>query len=303
MSLLKKASKSSGNIINSVKSNLGGLSNFSKTDQNLRKELEVAKHLISSSTDLDYSANFSQDIQYNEMELFLFNHKGWLCGYLDDDFTSADHLLMRLAIREPKGILLGDCNIKDFDKFKHGIEKYSEHPEIEKISGENLLARQMFIDYFRNDFPINLDYVKEYGDYKISELDKTYKRRVFNANLTASYYGCYYEQMKIFYTSPNKLLHLEDLVINNSLEEIQYLFYLSCQEYIKRAKEHQFTPALTPPEFYINLQRIVQEIHTEKLYDKKCQYSAAVFRKIHKLYPDNVLLMPHNLVMKTYEHM
>ena len=300
MSLLKKAAKGGGSVLKAGKASALGLSH---SDQNIRKELEMAKYILGSDAELTYTMNFNYDMKYNEMELFLFNHKGWLCGYLDDDFTSADHLLMRCALREPKGILLGDCNINDFDKFKLSMEKYTNPPKMEKISGENLLARQMFIDYFRNDFPINLDYFKEHADYKMSELDKVYKRKMFNANLTLAFYGCYYEQMKVIYSSPNKLLHLEDLVIHNSLEEIQYLFYLSAQEYIKRAKEHEFTPALTPPEFYSNLQKIVQEIHTEKLFDKKCQYSAAVFRKIHKLYPDNILFMPHHLVMKTYEHM
>lgn len=296
MSLAKKANMFNvGRNIKSSGRKVGG-----KLDT---KELKIIKQMHKQKVEYEYRSSYGRDMQYDEYELHLFNHKGWICGYLDDDFTSADHILMRCAQRQPKGILLGDLGINDFEIFNLGLEKYMKPPHIEPISGENLLGRQLFMDYFRNNFPTNMHYYKTPTDYTIYEVDNNYKRRIFNASLTLSYYACFREQTKIIFSSPNKLLNLEDLVINYRLEELQVLFVQALQEYVKRAEEEQFTPRLTPPEILTMLKRIVQETQTEKLYDKKCQYSAAVFKKIHKLFPKNILFMPHYLVSKTYEHM
>jgi hypothetical protein len=299
MSFLKKAVKESKIIGNNIL-NKPNFNSFAK-EKTSQKDQEMMKYMIYDYVDINFSKHFQTDIQYNEMELFIWNHKGWLCGYFDDDYTSADHLLMRCSLKDPKGLILGDCHISDIENFKN--VKYSNPPKIENINGQNLLGRQGFLDYFKNNFPSNIRYIKEFGDYVISELDFIHHRKIFNANLTLAYYSCYYNQKKIIYGGAQNLLHLEDLVIQLPLEELQYLFIVSIQEFKLRAKKHEFLPSTNPPELYFNLKNLVQEVHTEKLFDKKCQYSAAVFKKIHKIYPDNILFMPNHLIMKTYEHM
>lgn len=297
MSIAKK----SANIIKNSKSVISNVQNHK--DAKLDKELEVMKKIYKLKIDIEYNSNFRSDFQYEEKEIYMFNHKGWITGYFDNDTTSCDLTLMRCGQKTPKGILLGDCNINDFAYFDKGPDKYREAPEIEPISGENLIGRQLYMKFFRSNFPKNFRYYKSTGDYSISEIDEQYKRKIFNLNLSASYYGCFYENIKIIFSSPNKLLHFEDLVVNYSLEELQLMFIQSIEEYKKRARHNLFTPPLIPPEMYEKIQEITQEIHGEKLFDKKCQYTASIFRKIHKLYPDNILFMPNYLVQRTYEHM
>lgn len=296
MSIAKK----SANILKSTKN----VVSLSKTkDQKFDNELETIKKVSQFKIDLQYEANFRSNFQYEEKELCIFNHKGWISGYFDNDTTSSDLVLMRCGQKQPKGILLGDCNINDFAYFEKGIEKYRQPAQIEQITGENLIGRQHFMNFFRGNFPKNMRYYKNTGDYSINEIDRQYKRKMFNCNLSLSYYGCFYEGIKIIFSSPNKLLHLEDLIVNYSLEQLQLMFLETLEEYKRRAKIEEFNPPLIPPELYEKISEISQDIHGEKLYDKKCQYSASVFRKIHKLYPDNILFMPNNLVQRTYEHM
>jgi len=272
-------------------------------DKKLENELETIKKMAKFKFDIEYQSNFRTNFQYEEKELFIFNHKGWITGYFDNDTSSSDLVLMRCGQKKPKGILLGDCNMSDFEFYEKGEQKYRETPTINPISGEDLLGRQRCMKFFRENFPKNLKYVKDTGDYKISQIDTQFKRKVFNCNLTLSHYGCFFDSIKIIFASPNKLLHFEDLVVNFSLEELQYMFVQTIQEYKNRASQHLLNPPLIPPEMYERIHEITQEIHGEKLFEKKCLYTAAVFRKIHKLYPENILFMPNYLVQRTYENM
>ena len=43
----------------------------------------------------------SQDLKFYERELNLRSHKGYICGYYDDDYSAAEYLLMRCEERYP----------------------------------------------------------------------------------------------------------------------------------------------------------------------------------------------------------
>ena len=278
-------------------------------NNNKIKQIKLQKTFLKDQVDSGFKIglNYSKNI-INEREIYIFNHKGWIVGYYDDNFDSIDYMILRATIKEPVGILLGNCNINDFDYYKYSntflfnLNKYQQKPKIDKIEGKNLIARQNFMDFFQENFPTNLNFVKDTNEYFVSEIDAFYSKKIYDGTMSAAYYGCYYESIKLFYSSPNNLLLLEDIVVNYSLEELQYMFYQNCQEYLKQSEEWDFPPQLYPSDFINNFQYVSQKIHLDKLYDKKCQYTAAVFRKVHKLYPENMIFMPNNLVLKTYEH-
>ena len=54
---------------------------------------------------------------------------------------------------------------------------YESPPEIEPICEEKLMARQLMLKYFQNDFKLNLRYYKDFGDYTIAEMDQVYRRK------------------------------------------------------------------------------------------------------------------------------
>lgn len=226
-----------------------------------------------------------------------------MVGYSDDDFTSSEYLLYRLEEKKPKGVILGDCSIDDLEYYKNHIGKYKQPVKINKVNGENLIGRQSFLNYFRRDFPTNFNFYKEYADFMIYEVDKFDRRKSANQNLTLSYYTCYTEELKLILGGPNKLLVLEDLAVNLELEELQYIIFQCINEYKTSGSKYEFFPSLSVPDFRITFKSLVQITQKDKLFDKRCQYTAAVYRKIHNIYDKNMLFMPNLLISKTYDHM
>jgi hypothetical protein len=224
-----------------------------------------------------------------------------MIGYIDDDHTSADFCVMRAFDKEPRGIILGDCSLDDLSFYQKYYEKYKTEPMIEQPNAENLIGRQAFLNYFKSNFPTNLDFYRDKADFLIYEAERSSKRRVYNVNLTMSHYSCYYDEIRLILGSPNKLLFIEDLALLD-LEELQFAFYKMIQDFKLQAKEDAFDPNTNIQDFIYCYRLVVQETQTN-LFDKKCQYTAAVFRKLHKIYNKNVLYTPNNLVKRTYEHM
>jgi hypothetical protein len=81
----------------------------------------------------------------------LRNHRGYICGYFDDDYSSTDYLLMRLEERSPTGIILAECSIDDYNSFRYESSFYDVPPKIEKVSDELILGRQKFLNFFQSD--------------------------------------------------------------------------------------------------------------------------------------------------------
>lgn len=231
------------------------------------------------------------------------NHKGWLYGTLYDDFASADHLMFRFSFREPKGIIMGDLSKTDFlYSYKNDLQNYFLGLKLYNINNENLIARQEMMDYFKNDFPKSLLYFKQNNDYICALADFKNKAKIFDPNLSASYYACYHDDIKLFYGGNPKILLEEDLAINTDLILLQKAYVKSLEKYKQLAKYNSFNPCLNLVEFNLHFKDVVQAYNTELLFDKKCQYSASVFRKIHEIYNENIFLMPNYLVDLTYSY-
>ena len=109
----------------------------------------------------------SHDTEFDQKELCIFNHKGWMIGYMDDDHTSADYCVMRALEKEPKGIILGDCSMDDFAFYEKYYDKYRTEPVIEYGNAENLIGRQAFLNYFKTKFPIDLHFYRDKADFLI----------------------------------------------------------------------------------------------------------------------------------------
>jgi hypothetical protein len=159
------------------------------------------------------------------------------------------------------------------------------------------------MDYFRKDFPTNQFFFKDKKDFALCESDDNYKRKVYNTTLSLSYFACYHDEIKLIFGGPNKLLLMEDIAMNMELQELQEIFWNGLKDFKLKGKWNVFEPNLYIPDFINCLKIIIQEKYSEKLYDKKCQYTAAVFRKIHRIYNNNMLFMPNQLVERTYQHM
>ena len=224
-----------------------------------------------------------------------------MVGYIDDDHTSADFCVMRAFDKEPRGIILGDCSLNDMSYFINHKNKYIKPPEIEPMVAENLIGRQLFMNYFRKNFQSNLNFYKDKGDFLIFEADISSKRRVYNVNLSMSHYACYYDEIKVLFGAPNRLIFIEDLAMLE-LEHLQYIFYKMISDFGSYAKNDYFDPNMNIQDFISCYKLIVQETQPD-LFDKKCQYSASIFRKLHKIYNKNILYMPNNLAKRTYDHM
>jgi hypothetical protein len=224
-----------------------------------------------------------------------------MIGYIDDDHTSADFCVMRAFDKEPRGVILGDCTMDDLAFYENYYGKYKSDPILEYGNAEKLIGRQSFLNYFKTNFLTNLHFYRDKADFLVYEADQATKRRVYNVNLSMSHYACYYDEIKLILGSPNKLVFIEDMALMD-LEELQYAFYKMIQDFKANAKEDSFDPNTNILDFIYCYRLIVQESQTD-LFDKKCQYTAAVFRKLHKIYNKNILYMPNNLVKRTYEHM
>lgn len=239
----------------------------------------------------------------NERELFIMNHKGWLYGTLYDDFASADHLMYRFTFRNPKGIILGDLSKTDlFYNYQNDKRNYYLGFKLHNINNENLIARQEMMEYFKKDFQNSMLYFKQHNDYICALADFKNNSKIFDPNLSASYYACYQDNIKLFYGGNAKILLEEDLAINMELNELQKCYVESIDKYKLLAKYNCFNPCLNLIDYNIHYKNIVQANNTELLFDKKCQYSASVFRKIHEIYDENLFLMPNNLVDLTYSY-
>jgi hypothetical protein len=224
-----------------------------------------------------------------------------MIGYIDDDHTSTEYCLMKAFDKEPRGVILGDCSMDDISFYQNYSNKYKSDPLIPYSNNEDLIGRQAFLNYFKTNFPTNLHFYRDKADYTIYEADTSGKRRVYNINLTMSHYACYHDEIRLILGSPNKLLFIEDLALME-LEQLQFAFYKMIQDFKIQAKESVFDPNTNINDFIYCFRLIVQETQTD-LFDKKCQYTAAVFRKLHKIYNKNMIFMPNNLVKRTYDHM
>lgn len=239
----------------------------------------------------------------NERELFILNHKGWIYGTLYDDFCSADHLMYRFTFRDPKGIVLGDLSKTDFlYNYQNDKRNYYLGYKMQNINNENLIARQELMEYFKKDFAKSLLYFKQPKDYICALADFKNYSKIFDPNLTSAYYACYQESTKLFYGGIPKMVVEEDLAINMGLIDLQKCLFETLEKYKKLASLNTFQPCKNLADFSIHFKSIAQAYFTETLYDKKCQYSASVFRKIHELYDENILLMPNHLVDLTYSY-
>jgi hypothetical protein len=238
-----------------------------------------------------------------ERELFILNHKGWLYGTLYDDFASADHLMYRFTMRNPKGIILGDLSKTDFfynyqkDKFN-----YNSGFKIQSINNENLIARQEMLNYFKTDFAESLLFFKEPNDYICSMADFKNNSKIFDPSLTSSNYACYQDETKLFYGGNPKILVEEDLSINLDLIQLQKCYVKTIDHYKNSIKLNSFNPCLNLGDFNQHFKDIVQANFQELLFEKKCQYTASVFRRIHEIYNENILLTSNYLVDLTYSY-
>jgi hypothetical protein len=223
-------------------------------------------------------------------------------GYDEDDHTSVEYCLLRTFEKDPKGIVLGDCSINNLLYYKYHMDKYKKEPQVESFDPENLLARQAFLNYFRFNFPSNLHFFRDKADFNIYEADSANSRKIYDVNLSMSHYSCYYDEIKLLLAGPNKLLVIEDLA-TMELEELQYLFFQTMNEMKARAENYYFDPNVNPRDFILCFKMLSRELHTEKIHDKWCQYTAAIYRKLHKIYNNNMLYMPNELVDKTYKHL
>jgi len=238
-----------------------------------------------------------------ERELFILNHKGWLYGTLYDDFASAHHLMHRFTMRTPKGIILGDLSKTDFfynyqkDKFN-----YNSGFRLQSINNENLIARQEILNYFKNDFPESLLFFKEPNDYICSMADFKNYSKIFDPILTASNYACYHDDIKLFYGGNPKILVEEDLCLNLDLMQLQKCYIKTIDFYKISAKSNSFNPCLNLGDFYRHFKDIAQANFPELLFEKKCQFTASVFRRVHEIYNENILLTSNYLVDLTYSY-
>ena len=85
---------------------------------------------------------------------------------------------MRIEERNPnvkqyiiiQGIILTEFSRDDFLFYKNGSAIYETPPQIDKVTEESILGRQMLLKFFQNDFKHNLKFIFSYlGIIRISE--------------------------------------------------------------------------------------------------------------------------------------
>ena len=123
-----------------------------------------------------------------------------------------------------------------------------------------------------------------------------------NINLSAIYWSLFQDDVKVIYGSPQKLLVLEDHLFNFELGQLKEMYNNVYSTFKNRANRNEMYLAMNPPDFSLNILNLANEIYSEELYDKKSQYTAAVFRKINKLYNKNVVITKNDNVEQTFRH-
>ena len=158
------------------------------------------------------------------------------------------------------------------------------------------------MNYFKSDFPESLLYFKQPNDYICSLADFKNNSKIFDPILTASNYACYHDDIKLFYGGNPKILVEEDLCVNLDLETLQKCYINVINIYKNSAKNNTFNPCLNLGDFNQQFKDTVQANFPELLFEKKCQFTASVFRKIHEIYNENILLTSNYLVDLTYSY-
>lgn len=95
---------------------------------------------------------------------------------------------------------------------------------------------------------------------------------------------------------------MEDLALSLPLDELQQMFVNVLNSFKEKAKNNEFYPSLNVPDFYECIRNISKELFETVFFSKRCQYTAGVFRKIHRIFNHNMLLMNNILADLTYQN-
>lgn len=90
--------------------------------------------------------------------------------------------IQRYLRYKSKGLILTEFSLDDYNYIVNGSGKYDFSPKIETVTEKNLLARQMLLNFYKNDLKYSLRFYKDFGDHTIAEIDRVNRRKILNVN-------------------------------------------------------------------------------------------------------------------------
>ena len=233
--------------------------------------------------------------------MHLFNHKGWILGFLDDDNSSIEVASLRLTSRKVKGIILGGASSSDLKRLLNPDLYYKTVPNYGQIKENDIVSRQQFLDFFAYHLDTSPIYFRKTNEEIITEPDKNYRRDFVQTTMSLAYLGCLEENCKIILAGAPKLTQLEHLALSFSLEELRYVFFSSLDGYGEAVDTEIVAPCFVPKDFFSVVQSVAKEKFSDKLHGKGMNYTAGVFRKMQRLFDRNMLFTDNQLVDKLYD--
>lgn len=183
------------------------------------------------------------------------------------------------------------------------VNKYHYPPLYEPVTEHQTMATREFQKFFFEEFDTNLRFYKEAADEDcIFEAYYHLKRKVARPDLSlARLFVNLKRNKKLFFGAPNPLFVTEDIVLSHSLEELQELFDFNI-DYIDKYSVLENWAVWTEPIDYLFNFKNVSNYNHHKMFSKKMMYSAALTRKLLKIYKTVGLACENGQVRKVRKY-
>lgn len=200
---------------------------------------------------------------------------------------------------DPECVILGNTAYTDMEYFKHGNRKYFYPPMYEPINANQTMATRPMNDFITLDLESHLGFhIDGFDESTIYQTDSKLKRKIARPELSLAKSFNEKVNKKLFFGAPNPLFTTEDIVLNNSLDNLQSIFHQNIEYMDKYGKIENWAVVTEPVDFMFNM-RVVTTAQHKDLFKKKMMYNAAIMRKLLKIYKSVGMVCDNPHVGKT----
>ncbi|CAI2368988.1 unnamed protein product [Moneuplotes crassus] len=234
-------------------------------------------------SNMKYSEHASVNSPIYQENFMVFANHALVCGVTEDDYNLHDRVLTSMEKFKPECIVLGRMCYTDMEQLRHGNRVSFYPPIYEPISREQTMATMELDKFIRQDLetsPFFFDDV--YEESSVFLADHKLKRKISQTELSLAKIFLEHKKRQFFFGAPNKLFVLEDICLNYSLDQLKEKFLDGIENYKSRNKEGLYVPQTEPADYKFNFRQWALKDH--KMYSTEMMYTAAMTRKLLKLY-------------------
>jgi len=225
-----------------------------------------------------------------------------ICGIVEDDYNNNDWILSNMEKFDPKCMVLGSLSYTDMEKIKHPNRRFFYPPLYEPISREQTMATREMNRFLNNEIDINLHYFHdEFEDDSIFRAEHSLKRKIATPELSLAKVFDRKRARQLFFGDPNPMFVIEDIALSYSLEELQAIFFEVLERYRIRMENKEMVPQTEMTDYLFNYRQSVLT-HFPHLFSKRMMYTAAITRKLLKIYSRVGLAIDNAHVRKTRKY-